>query len=202
MDVTTKIHKSQKIRFCCNCNNQLLYNKINKRTNKKFCSFECSQIFRKKGISESHRLNISNGKKNKKLSEYHKSKLSEAKKGKPILHLINNKEVIYKKISESLTGKPQPWNRGKNHHNYKNGGKNQSERQIAMKSIEYKIWRREVFKRDGFICQICGTTGRLEADHVKSWKDYPELRYELKNGRTLCKSCHMQTDNYGGRKVA
>lgn len=198
-----KIHKLQKIRVCVNCGSQMFYNKINKRTNKKFCSFECSQQYRKKGISEDHKLNISNGKKGKALSDVHKLKLSEVKKGKPILHFINNKEVISKKISDSLMGKPQPWNRGKNHHNFKDGGKGQSERKNAMATLEYKIWRREVFKRDEYICQICREPNqRLEADHIKSWKDFPDLRYDLSNGRTLCKNCHIKTENYGGRKVA
>lgn len=197
-----KIHRQQKIRFCGNCNKQMLYNKIHKRTNKKFCCFDCSQAFRKKGISETHRQNISKAKVNKPLSEYHKLRLSQAKKGKPILHLLKNKEEVRKKISKALLGKPQPWNRGVNHPNYKDGGIGYSERVQAMGKLEYKNWRREVFKRDNYTCQICGGKGRIEADHIKSWRDYPELRYDLNNGRTLCKSCHIKTDNYGGRKVA
>lgn len=40
------------------------------------------------------------------------------------------------------------------------------------------------------------------ADHIKSFKDHPELRTDLQNGRTLCVDCHRKTDTYGrpGRK--
>lgn len=29
---------------------------------------------------------------------------------------------------------------------------------------------------------------------------FPELRFELTNGRTLCKLCHMKTDTWGRHK--
>jgi hypothetical protein len=70
---------------------------------------------------------------------------------------------------------------------YKNGG-------------QYKTWARLVKERDNFTCQICGKSGVwLESDHIKSWALYPELRFDLANGRTLCKDCHQKTDNYAGR---
>lgn len=54
-----------------------------------------------------------------------------------------------------------------------------------------KIWINEVKKRDGFKCIKCDSDKKLCAHHIKSWKDHPELRYELSNGETLCRSCHM-----------
>ena len=58
-------------------------------------------------------------------------------------------------------------------------------------SIEYREWRLMVFGRDNFICQYCGKRGiYLEAHHKRSWKDYPELRFDIDNGITLCKDCH------------
>ena len=55
-------------------------------------------------------------------------------------------------------------------------------------------WRREVFKRDDYTCQECGIRGTyLEADHIKPFAYFPELRYELSNGRTLCRKCHDKT---------
>ena len=66
-----------------------------------------------------------------------------------------------------------------------------NERNVAMEAREYKVWRREVFIKDEATCQMCGTsTGRLEADHIKPWAYFPELRYEVSNGRVLCVSCH------------
>jgi 5-methylcytosine-specific restriction endonuclease McrA len=64
-------------------------------------------------------------------------------------------------------------------------------------------WRTKIFKRDKYTCRNCGQVGvRLQAHHIKGYKEYPELRYILNNGLTLCVSCHKQTDNYGYKGVA
>ena len=83
---------------------------------------------------------------------------------------------------------------GKNHWNWKGGISPR-----VLTTIEYKQWRTTVFERDGYKCVICGyDKGRiLQADHIKSWHDYPELRFDVNNGRTLCKFCHIKTSNYG-----
>jgi len=55
----------------------------------------------------------------------------------------------------------------------------------------YYNWRKKVFERDNYTCQKCGIKGgKLEAHHKKSWKNYPELRYIVNNGQTLCIKCH------------
>ena len=55
----------------------------------------------------------------------------------------------------------------------------------------YKLWRKEVFQRDYYTCLICGEKGgELNAHHIKSFKDFPELRFEVDNGVTLCLECH------------
>lgn len=53
-----------------------------------------------------------------------------------------------------------------------------------------KMWVKAVKDRDGWICTGCSATGSLHAHHIKRWKDYPELRYEVSNGTTLCRDCH------------
>lgn len=56
---------------------------------------------------------------------------------------------------------------------------------------EYTLWRTAVFERDEYTCQHCRKVGgELNAHHIKSYKNYPELRTVLKNGLTLCESCH------------
>ena len=72
-------------------------------------------------------------------------------------------------------------------------------------STQYKEWRKEVYKKDNYTCQICGTRKEgknkiiLNADHIKQWALYPELRYEISNGRTLCVECHRMTPTFGGK---
>lgn len=61
-------------------------------------------------------------------------------------------------------------------------------------SVRASDWRKSVFKRDNYTCQICLQRGKyLEADHIKPWAYFPELRFELSNGRTLCRPCHDKT---------
>lgn len=63
--------------------------------------------------------------------------------------------------------------------------------QVERHSGEYIEWRKKVFERDNYTCQICGNRGnKIHADHIKPFALYPELRTELSNGRTLCVSCH------------
>jgi len=65
---------------------------------------------------------------------------------------------------------------------------------LARYSPEAQQWRKAVFERDNYTCQICGIRGSyLEADHIKPFAFFPELRFELYNGRTLCRSCHDKT---------
>lgn len=55
----------------------------------------------------------------------------------------------------------------------------------------YTDWRLSVFERDKYTCQRCKKRGGiLNAHHIKSYKDFPNLRYELSNGVTLCETCH------------
>ncbi|NVK44180.1 MAG: HNH endonuclease [Oceanospirillaceae bacterium] len=47
-------------------------------------------------------------------------------------------------------------------------------------------------RRDGFVCVKCGSRLRLQADHVKPVRDFPELAFEMGNLQTLCGTCHGQ----------
>jgi predicted restriction endonuclease len=55
---------------------------------------------------------------------------------------------------------------------------------------EYLLWQKEVFKRDGYKCQICGSNKKINAHHLDSFSRYPDLRYIIDNGITLCDEHH------------
>ena len=63
-------------------------------------------------------------------------------------------------------------------------------------------WRRQILIRDENTCVECGAENEgnkkhfLHAHHIKSWKDFPDLRFELHNGVTLCVFCHSKKHPY------
>jgi 5-methylcytosine-specific restriction endonuclease McrA len=103
---------------------------------------------------------------------------------------------------KSITGisKPTSGVRGPKNHKWR-GGITSENRKIRA-SAEYAKWRSSVFVRDNFTCTFCGVVGGyLEADHIKPFAYFRELRFKPENGRTLCKPCHATTDTYMGRAV-
>lgn len=79
--------------------------------------------------------------------------------------------------------------RGADHWNWKGGITDASK--LERTTGRYAAWRKAVFARDNYTCQECGQRGyKLNAHHIKSWADYPDLRFELSNGVTLCEDCH------------
>ena len=97
--------------------------------------------------------------------------------------------------------------RGANSYMWK-GGVTPENKKIR-RSLEFKIWREAVFKRDSYTCVFCGDknykdrgkTVELHPDHIKPFAYFPELRFEVGNGRTLCAPCHRTTDTYGHRII-
>lgn len=78
------------------------------------------------------------------------------------------------------------------HWNWKGGVT--KERTQLCNTKEYRDWRKMVYERDNWTCQCCSIRGgRLEAHHIKSWAEYPDLRFDSNNGQTLCFSCHKKT---------
>jgi hypothetical protein len=87
---------------------------------------------------------------------------------------------------------------GKNGSNWKGGVAPLNK--VMRRSLEYRIWRTAVFERDNYTCIWCGNRGgELHPDHIKPFSLYPELRFAIDNGRTLCLDCHKTTDTYGGK---
>jgi len=123
-------------------------------------------------------------------------RISEAKKG----HLAWNKGIprkaeTKKKVSKGLEKfhKNNPnFQRGPNNHRWK-GGITPEDIQIRS-SKKYIDWRKAVYARDEYVCVKCGDNkgGNLSAHHVLSFRDYPEERFALDNGVTLCVPCHNE----------
>lgn len=62
---------------------------------------------------------------------------------------------------------------------------------------DYRKWRKSVFERDNYTCQLCQRVGvKLHADHIKPFAFFPKLRLNINNGRTLCVDCHKKTPTY------
>ena len=73
--------------------------------------------------------------------------------------------------------------------------------QMLRRDLSYKKWRIGVLERDDYTCQMCNKRGgKLQVDHIKRFADFPELRLELNNGRTLCIPCHKTTGTWGASK--
>lgn len=65
---------------------------------------------------------------------------------------------------------------------------------LARTTKEYKDWRSDVFRRDGYKCQCCGDKkgGNLQAHHIELFSKNKDKRLDLNNGLTLCKKCHTE----------
>lgn len=94
---------------------------------------------------------------------------------------------------------------GEKHWAWKGGVTTENHR--IRTSTAYKAWRKTIFERDSYTCVWCGLKSAkgvkavLQADHIKSFALYPELRLVLENGRTLCKPCHKKTPTFN-RKLS
>ena len=114
-------------------------------------------------------------------TEEQKRKTSERMKG--------NKHTLGKTYPLEIRKK---FGRRKEKHNGWKGGLSSLNEQIR-KSIEYRLWREAVLKRDNWTCIWCFKKGgKIEADHIQEFAKYPELRFAIDNGRTLCKPCHIK----------
>lgn len=168
---------------CAGCNKEVGHRSVPTR---KYCSHEC-YLANKRNQAEDRGCEVC-GKLFRPTVQQVKQSLGKYCSRKCYFSVPKSQE-FKDKISKAF--------RGENHPNWKGGVmKGRKDRNLT----EYKEWRKFVFARDNYTCVWCGARNmpglgysvQLEADHIKSWTDYPELRYEVTNGRTMCKSCHSK----------
>lgn len=128
-------------------------------------------------------------------------KMSETRTGNP----------LYSGVNHPLYGRSRDDIKGSKHPNWKGGISSIYKRYRRV--TKYKEWRTKCYERDDYTCQICTARGvELNVDHIKPFAlilkenniNTIEQLYACKelwaldNGRTLCISCHRQTETYGG----
>lgn len=88
---------------------------------------------------------------------------------------------LRRKMSERFRGERSP--------NWKGGVTKQHK--AVRHGLDFKLWREAVFARDNHTCRKCLVRGgTLHPHHKDSFSDYPDLRFVVENGVTLCKDCH------------
>lgn len=76
------------------------------------------------------------------------------------------------------------------YHHFFKGKKNGKE--DGRKNIEYSIWREKLLEKFGNKCENCDNKKDLHCHHIKCYYKHTELRYDVDNGKVLCRSCHMR----------
>lgn len=57
---------------------------------------------------------------------------------------------------------------------------------------KYRVWRKSIIKRDCNICKKCNCSSmKIQVHHLNAWAAFPEDRFDIDNGASLCKECHI-----------
>lgn len=182
-------------RVCVTCRKAFYVSPSRSRI--KNCSYECNKIWRKnEAISEKSLANCLCG--CGSVVKSHRAKYlfghSPQPKVRRGLFQKGHKQMFFKhsestkrKMSKIQSGHA-PSIKGDAHWNWKGGI---TEKDKAERSRFHKYFRLKIMQRDNFTCQICDAYGiELQVDHIKKWSDYPELRFDISNCRTVCTPCH------------
>jgi hypothetical protein len=161
-------------------------------------------------VSEETRRKISESQKGKTIPVEQRAKISRSLKGRKMPYVSKSNSIrtisIETRNKRSLLSK-EMWTNPefREEHPFIKKGE-QHPRYIKDRSLlktdilrpydtQYKYWMLEVKKRDGWMCRMANEDceGKLEAHHILSWKDYPELHYKINNGITLCHAHHPRS---------
>lgn len=90
--------------------------------------------------------------------------------------------------------------RGEKHHSWKQPEERiGTEAEQIRNSVEYAEWRIAVWSRDTNLCKVCNTRQKvMVAHHLDGFNIFPEKRFDVDNGVTLCDRHHIAFHtNYG-----
>ncbi len=148
-------------------------------------------------ISEETRRKLRESHLGKRPTEETREKMRQKMLGRVFSDETKLKMSIYaKNRTKEHLEKLSKANSGSNGSNWRGGISPVNER-IRKTGIYYR-WRKSVLERDNYTCIFCNNNNaKLQVDHIKPFALFPELRFELSNGRTLCVDCHRRTDTYG-----
>jgi hypothetical protein len=144
-------------------------------------------------MSNEQKIKLSVAHTGKKFSIETRKKMSTAQRGlkKPHKHSMSEEN---KKI-HSLAALNGNMARGKNHYRWV---ENLSNYDRIRCSGKYRQWRKNVLHRDNNTCTKCGVTEvPLQVHHIIPFVDKIDTVFDIGNGQTLCRPCHIKTDNYG-----
>lgn len=123
-----------------------------------------------------------------------RKKISEARKGMKFSkeHLKNmSLSRIGKYPSIESRKKMADSHRGEKGSNWQGGITTENHK--IRDSLEIKLWREAVFKRDDWTCQKTGVKGdQIQAHHIQNFSNFPSLRFAIDNGMTLSKQSHKK----------
>lgn len=185
-------------KICPTCKKEFsfaLTGKGSKPRAQKFCSRACVKTDTRFKKGNTLKLGIKHSEETKKkLSGLVKKKIAEGKHNFVKGHQFGFRKGLI------------PWNKGKDF-----GSTEYLAKRISWLTL-YRKWRISVKKKDGFKCTECGNKNNLNVDHypislaeliikykIKKPQEAKKHRefWNIKNGRTLCVSCHKQTQTYG-----
>lgn len=152
----------------------------------------------KHSVESLRKIKENNARRGKKFifTETHRENLSKANKGQIpwVKGKKQSKDHIAKRVQARIANGTNPKitaPRGASHYLYKIN-RDELKKDGKRNDSAHRDWTREVKRRDGWHCRIADQdcAGRMEAHHILSWHDFPELRYKLNNGITLCHFHH------------
>lgn len=146
----------------------------------KFCGFDCRTAWRSKHWTGANHPGFTGGERTKTCQ--HCAKEFSHKRGRPI--------SVFRK--QKFCSKPCADAGGLRYFGPDNSKWTGNPRRKHRESKQ-AAWRRAVINRDRATCKLCGATDtELHAHHLKSYLEFPALRWEITNGQTVCAPCHWQ----------